>query len=192
MEGLKQDVTTILGKEPNIWVGNSKVLIPTGIPLSECLPCLDRHRIMLKAVTDTLPDNEFVAITSTSIDYTGKKRTTSNGLNHVKNKGLDFIVVEKTAEGIFLTQRSFPYSRSTLVIIMVAIAVSKGYVGRVCLEDDHIHVHHSHVFSGVLQMVSDKNRHNTNTNFLCASAHSSYLHIDITSFTKLIAKQNFS
>lgn len=192
MEGLTQDISSIIGKDPISWLINPKVIVPAAIPVLEFTPVLKRHQIILKAVSDSLPADEFVFITSTSVDYSGKKRTLSNGSNHVNNQGLDFIIVTKKDDGTYHSLRSFPYSRSVLVIMMVAIALSKGYIGRVCLEDDHIHVHHSDVFTGVLQMVSGKNKHNENSTFLCSGHSTPYLHIDITSFTKLIASKNFS
>lgn len=191
MEGLTQDVSLIIGKQPNIWLANSKVIIPQNIPLSECLPILERHALILAAFSNALPDDELIAITSTSIDYTGKPRTVANGRNHVMNKGLDFIIVTKEVNDRYFTVRSFPYSRSVLVIMMVAIALTNGYKGRVCLEDDHIHVHHADIFTGVLQMVKGKNKLNANSDFLCAADHSSYLHIDFTSFATLISKKKF-
>lgn len=189
MDRIKQDVSTIVGQHSNVWLANSKVIIPRNIPLSECLPTLTRHSSLLSAFSNALPEDEMIVITSTSIDYTGKPRTLSNGKNHVQNQGLDFIIVVKESDGRYSTVRSFPYSRSVLVIMMVAIAVAKGYKGRVCLEDDHIHVHHSEIFTGVLQMVKGKNKLNANSDFLCNSDHASYLHIDFTSFANLISKK---
>lgn len=189
MDGVKQDVSAIVGRHPNVWLANSKVVIPQNIPLSECLPVLTRHALLLSAFSNALPDDELIVITSSSLDYTGKPRTLSNGKNHVQNQGLDFIIVTKESDDRYFTVRSFPYSRSVLVIMMVAIAISRGYKGRVCLEDDHIHVHHADVFTGVLQMVKGKNKLNANSDYLCTHDHSSYLHIDFTSFANLIAKK---
>lgn len=189
METVKQDVTNIVGKDAFVWPSNVKVLIPAKIPLEEALPILQRHERFLGAFTDTLPVNECLVITSTSVDYQGNRRTMSNGKNHVINKGLDFIVVERQqiqTEERFFTQRSFPYSRSVLVIMIVAMAVGRGYVGRVCLEDDHVHVHDAPSFTGVLQMVKGKNHYNGNSSFLCQVKGASHLHIDITSFVRLI------
>lgn len=191
MDRIKQDISAIVGLHPNVWLANPKVIIPQPIPLSECLPILARHEVLLSAFSNALPDDEVIVITSTSMDYTGKPRTLSNGKNHVQNQGLDFIIVTKESDNHYSTVRSFPYSRSVLVIMMVAIAIAKGYKGRVCLEDDHIHVHHAEIFTGVLQMVKGKNRSNANSDFLCSTDHASYLHIDFTSFANLISKKKF-
>lgn len=108
-----------------------------------------------------------VAITSTDVTYLGKKRTVSDGPNHLANDGIDFVFISNDGETIIPAPA---YGRHLYVLVFIARVLKDPELrpSRIVLELDHIHFHNDSRTSVSLQMHKDKTRRAmSGHNYIC-------------------------